>query len=372
MSGTSKKSGRRVTSVKKLNKNFGDITLNDYANSPVSAGQGRLRKAASNNGVREVRHLAVHQDDRHWDERLEELMGDIRFPAAAGDHEDEDEDQDGDVSEPEVTARRPARRRKRASGDAGLGDREYPLDVWFLISEWIRPEDVSRFACICRAALQVAASARFWFQLYRRHYRSGLAELPEALQPESMARLYGLRARVVRSLQYTYPPFVARTRAPRPFEELSEALLRRRCVLMWHQKAASSWTYYFKLKRHVVVVGRGGPAARQPDLLEMLEDVSANHEEGCKLLQVTCQDYVSVPLVLGLTLCSACVTQGQGSRSTQRLQLVFGSARACFWPGTPVMDATLAVLDLVSELRVLDWWHPLYPAAGGPQLRELD
>ncbi|XP_063218166.1 translation initiation factor IF-2 isoform X4 [Bacillus rossius redtenbacheri] len=117
MSGTSKKSGRRVTSVKKLNKNFGDITLNDYANSPVSAGQGRLRKAASNNGVREVRHLAVHQDDRHWDERLEELMGDIRFPAAAGDHEDEDEDQDGDVSEP-VPAALPQRPGGAARGPA--------------------------------------------------------------------------------------------------------------------------------------------------------------------------------------------------------------------------------------------------------------
>jgi hypothetical protein len=35
------------------------------------------------------------------------------------------------------------------------------------------------------------------------------------------------------------------------------------------------------------VLGRGTERrTRQPDLLEMLEDVSANQDEGCKILQV--------------------------------------------------------------------------------------
>jgi hypothetical protein len=63
----------------------------------------------------------------------------------------------------------PHRRKKTASvGDDDSG-MEYPIDIWFLISEHIRPEDVSTFACICKSALLVVSTAKFWFYLYRRY-----------------------------------------------------------------------------------------------------------------------------------------------------------------------------------------------------------
>lgn len=45
---------------------------------------------------------------------------------------------------------------------------DYPIDIWFLISEYILPEDVGKFAAICKTSLAVVSSAKFWFNLYKR------------------------------------------------------------------------------------------------------------------------------------------------------------------------------------------------------------
>lgn len=45
----------------------------------------------------------------------------------------------------------------------------YPIDIWFLISEHIRPEDVGVFAAICKTSSAVTSTAKFWFSLYRRY-----------------------------------------------------------------------------------------------------------------------------------------------------------------------------------------------------------
>lgn len=46
--------------------------------------------------------------------------------------------------------------------------REYPVDVWLVLSSYIRPEDVCRFALICRNAWIATCTAVFWTRLYRR------------------------------------------------------------------------------------------------------------------------------------------------------------------------------------------------------------
>lgn len=45
---------------------------------------------------------------------------------------------------------------------------DYPVDIWLLLSSYIRPEDVCRFALICRNAWTVTCTAAFWTRLYRR------------------------------------------------------------------------------------------------------------------------------------------------------------------------------------------------------------
>jgi hypothetical protein len=68
-----------------------------------------------------------------------------------------------------ILKRHPRRRKKTASESGDDVGVEYPLDIWFLISEHIRPEDVSTFARICKSALHVVSTAKFWFHLYRRY-----------------------------------------------------------------------------------------------------------------------------------------------------------------------------------------------------------
>lgn len=50
------------------------------------------------------------------------------------------------------------------SSDGG----EYPVDIWLVLASYIRPEDVCRFALICRNAWTVTCTAAFWTRLYRR------------------------------------------------------------------------------------------------------------------------------------------------------------------------------------------------------------
>jgi len=50
------------------------------------------------------------------------------------------------------------------SGDGG----EYPVDIWLMLSAYIRPEDVCRFSLICKNAWIVTCTAAFWTRLYRR------------------------------------------------------------------------------------------------------------------------------------------------------------------------------------------------------------
>lgn len=44
----------------------------------------------------------------------------------------------------------------------------YPPDIWFLIAPYIPPEDLLRFALICKDAYKVLLSIQFWKQLCQR------------------------------------------------------------------------------------------------------------------------------------------------------------------------------------------------------------
>lgn len=66
-----------------------------------------------------------------------------------------------------AVARSPAKKTVKRSRQEDDGV-QYPLDVWFLISHHIQPEDICRFACICRSSHYVVHTAQFWTNLYWR------------------------------------------------------------------------------------------------------------------------------------------------------------------------------------------------------------
>lgn len=333
-----------------FNTKFTDVTINDFANSSVS--KNRTKKS-STSVTHALKNLEI--SDKSWDETE---YDDLDFVA--------EEKEDGTLSYVMKKVELRKKRKLATLNDANRLDnncRDYPLDIWFLISEYIRPEDVGRFAGICKTSYAVVQSAKFWFYLYKRYYKS-VPSLPEHLQPECMLRHYGVRICVIRALYHMYNPFVYRLSSLTQLILHNDPrnLLRRQCTLMWYQnEKKKEWHYYFKLKENNMYMISKQKDISKPDIIEMLDDVYANVEENCRILHVKCTNFIPVPLVQGLTLNSVSLTLSQGF-THQRLQLVFGSGvRSTSSPLVDGHSSNVILLDPVINVRVLDWWHPLYP-----------
>lgn len=264
---------------------FLDITLNDFANSSVC--KTRLKKSANN--VSNV--LKKFEEEKTWEEKTEEFEGDFV----------EEVDEEGNVT---YVLRKvePRRRRKTISNSEEAHQnvgKDYPIDIWFLLSEYIRPEDVGCFAGICKTSFEVVCTAKFWFSLYRRYYIA-VPNMPEELQLESLVRKYGLRTFVIRALHFMYPPFVNKLKLiSTASEEHPDVLQKRICESLWHQKKGH-WIYYFKMRdRRSNTLQHSRTDFKTPDLLEILDDVSANPDEHCRILQVFCKDFNPIPPVIG-------------------------------------------------------------------------
>ncbi|EEZ99147.1 transmembrane protein 183 [Tribolium castaneum] len=335
-----KKSGKKHTS-----SNLADVTINDFANSSVC--KNRIKKSTAN--VNKVLQKQL-EDDKNWDEKTDDFEGNFV----------EQENEDGTISYV-IQKTEPRRRKKTVSSSEdrkyeNTGN-EYPIDIWFLISEYIRPEDVGRFAGICKASYEVVSTAKFWFSMYKRYYKN-VPNLPERLHPECLFRKYGIRTSVIRALNFMYKPFISRLKSLERLEQHPDTLKKSQCVLMWHKKTENQCLYFFKMKVNVHHHRTQKPGHR-PDLLEMLDDVFANQDESCRILQVTCKHLIPIAPVLGLTLTSAQLNLSSELRS-YKLQLWFGSEIQSCKP-LSTGGNTLIILEPVINVRVLDWWHPLYP-----------
>lgn len=266
---------------------FLDITINDFANSTVC--KNRPKKSTSN--INKVLKK-FEEEEKSWDEKSDEFEGDFV----------EQVDEEGNVTYVlQKTDTR--RRRKTISSSEDLKEnsgRDYPIDIWYLISEYIKPEDVGRFAGICKTSFEVVCSSRFWFRLYRTYYVP-TRYLPEDLQPEYLVRKYGLRTSVIRALHHMYPPFKTKLSMPYRVKRHPDILTKRLCYSMWYYKKQGRWCYCFKMREKLdnVLQHSRHTNFSQPDLLEILDDVTANPDEYCSVLQVTCTHFIHVPLVIG-------------------------------------------------------------------------
>lgn len=317
-------------------KSIADVTINDFANSTVC--KNRSKKS---NNVAIV--LKKFETEKEWDEKDDELEGD--FIAT--------ENEDGTIS---YVIRKATARPQRKSNKSECDSIEptgntYPIDIWFLISEYIQPEDVGRFAAICKGSLAVVMSAKFWFGLYKRYYVD-TANLPAELKPDYMIRRYSLRASVIRMLHYVYPLFIERRKLIK-VEDHPDVLKKMQCISVWYMRRSKHIIYYFKMQLK-------NKRMEKRDFLEALEDICINPDENCRILEITCDNYHAIPPILGLSLNHVSLTLAQGLRN-HRLQLGFGS-------GVQTTDggswSNVVVLEPVINVKVLDWWHPHYPHCG--------
>ena len=44
----------------------------------------------------------------------------------------------------------------------------YPVDLWYLLSGCVHPEDVQKFAVLCRDAYETTRKYQFWRDMYKR------------------------------------------------------------------------------------------------------------------------------------------------------------------------------------------------------------
>ncbi|KAE8738142.1 hypothetical protein FOCC_FOCC016384 [Frankliniella occidentalis] len=314
-----------------------DVSIYDYANAHVAGRRGRLSKSVAT-PISAVENLAKggREDGLRWEQRQQCL-------------------EEGDAVEDfDLKART---RALESDNDSSKPFLILPMDIWFAIGEHILPEGVKDFASICRSTQKVTNSARFWFGLYRRYYKpSNLQLLPARLKPENMT-IRGLKACVIRSLFFIYPPFVERLK-PRVGRECDlQPILRRKCINTWYTNNGKVWTYWFKLKQINVRKGRWQSlfSLDNKKLLEMEQDMATNDEKYSKVLQVSSPQYLPLPAVHGLTLKRALITVSQDMMAN-KLTLAF--------------DSQDIVVDPATSIQVLDWWHPLYPHAAHQEGRK--
>lgn len=155
---------------------------------------------------------------------------------------------------------------------------EFPEIVFYLLSKYIKPEDIGTFAKINKSAYAVTKSKAFWILQYKR-YCENHPKLPDRLRSDSL-KAYGLRQTVIRALYHTYDKFNRRIcrRDAHP-----NVLVSWVCVNVWYDRGLTYWNVYFKLKKPHML---NSQPSIEKDFIEELGRVDANPEEGAQVLMV--------------------------------------------------------------------------------------
>ncbi|XP_034550717.1 transmembrane protein 183A isoform X1 [Notolabrus celidotus] len=335
------------------------VTVADYADAdPAVVKSGRVKKAVVNAVEKEVKLLCGLEASQG---AVEEVLSSAATVTADALDSSDDLDPEEDGESESKLARKKKNKRRKESTDG----QEYPVDIWLVLSSYIRPEDVCKFALICKNAWTVTCTAAFWTRLYRRHYRID-ADLPFRLQPDSVAKMRCLRARVIRSLFHLYEPFDLRvSKIPALPESTPTALLNSKCLLFWVRKVTGTrpdalWEFNFKfLKEQVRSKNGSTKSLRMPS---RYEDVHTNADSDCYILQVTTLNFIFTPIVMGMTLTLFTINVSTDMRH-HRVRLVFQDSPLHRGKKRGDQGGTQVVLDPVQSVKLMDWWHPQYPSS---------
>ncbi|XP_069489783.1 transmembrane protein 183A isoform X2 [Ambystoma mexicanum] len=278
--------------------NTAQVTVADFANSdPAVVKSGRVRKAVANAIKKEVKSLCGLEAS------LVPVDDELTFCTVNEQCESSDDLDMAENSQEIVPSGKKKRsRRHKAPEDKNGGD--YPIDIWLMLASYIRPEDIVKFALICKNAWTVTCTAAFWMRLYRRHYHMD-ANLPVRLRPECIEKLRSLRACVIRSLYHMYEPFTSRlSKNPTIPESTPSNLANSKCMLFWCRRTVGNrqetmWEFNFKFQKQFTRFKNSHHVLRPPT---RYEEVHNNPDEDCCLLQVTTLNFIFIPIVMGMTL----------------------------------------------------------------------
>ncbi|XP_054710639.1 putative transmembrane protein 183BP [Uloborus diversus] len=321
-----------------------DVTLSDFADSPART--GRLRKSVGT-------VLKQKEDDTLW---FEKDLEDFEFS------KDTNESQ----KKPSRSKVKPEELDKRPGN-------VYPIDVWFLISGFVRPEDVKIFASICKDSYLVSRTYSFWIKMYKRFYEPQ-HHLPQRLQPECIEGSFCLKMHVVRALFHMYPLFTGPLSGHVPSSDV-HSLSNLCCTSMWRIQKNGKWIFHFKFQ--ILSSDPLTPVSYGNEIqdLWLSQDynrqncekyVNHNPYEGSKILKVSCSHFVAIPpWVMGSRLSDVRINLAHDMRR-QKLQLTFCFSTYCQATKNPASRGSgvygdVVELDSVENIAILNWWHPQYP-----------
>ncbi|XP_044139485.1 transmembrane protein 183A [Bufo gargarizans] len=328
------------------------VTVADFANSdPAVVKSGRVRKAVANAVQKEVKALCGLEASRVPSE-----------DGLSGLSENGNDESCDELEENETSFRKKKSKKQKESSPADGVD--CPIDIWLVLSSYIRPEDIVTFALICKKAWTVTCTAVFWMRLYKRHYHTS-SYLPVRLLPGCMYRLRSLRACVIRSLFHMYEPFCSRVaKNPSLPESTPNTLLNSKCLLFWCKKVETGsrpqplWEFNFKFKKLPLKQKNHCLNGLQPPA--EYKEVHFNPDQDCFLFQVTTLNFIFIPVAMGMTLTYLTINVSTDMRH-HRVRLVFQDCPVLNGKKPRGEQGVQIVLDPVHSVHLLDWWHPHYP-----------
>jgi len=233
--------------------------------------------------------------------------------------------------------------------------KHYHIDLWFLISSYIRPEDVQAFSCICRSSYLVTHTKKFWLNIYIRFVNGKSNVLPSHLKANAITTNIGLKARVVRSLYFDYEPLKSSVMQITPILEAPSNVENRICKTYWWRQVTSSkrnikiWMFYFKILPYGV---------KQSNIFKQTDLIQFNSEEDASLLRVVSPSYIKLPNPSGLCLTGVNISVSRDMRH-HKLKLIFHEYRHS--KRYINSQALNIIIEPVFDVHVLNWWHPDYP-----------
>ncbi|XP_036387334.1 transmembrane protein 183A [Megalops cyprinoides] len=337
------------------------VTVADYANAdPAIVKSGRVKKAVVNAIEKEVKLLRGLEASQG---PVQEVLSSVVSVSGEG-CDSSDELDPEDAASGIKGSRKKKNKRRKENSECSDGE-EYPIDIWLVLASYIRPEDICRFALICKNAWTVTCTAAFWTRLYRRHYNLDV-DLPLRLQPDSIGKMRCLRACVIRSLFHLYEPFSARvSKTPALPESTPTSLVNSKCLLFWVNKVIGNrpepmWEFNFKFVKQPPKFKNG--SSRGLQLPVEYTEVHTNPDSDCYLLQVTTLNFIFTSVVMGMTLTLFTINVSTDMRH-HRVRLVFQDAPVLRGKKPRSDQGTQVVLDPVHSVRLIDWWHPQYPTS---------
>ncbi|XP_043206451.1 transmembrane protein 183-like [Amphibalanus amphitrite] len=241
----------------------------------------------------------------------------------------------------------------RAERGAG---RRYPPELWYLIGRHVAPEDVARFAAICRDAYRSTLTRQFWVRLYW-HWCAPPTPLGLLAAPDFVQEQRGCRAAVVRALHRLYGPLRALRRRAADSTDTCR-LVGAQCINMGRAPAGGDfWLYCLVFRRPVSQFHQrlAPPSCRDVRLAREL--LFENADEGTTCLLVRAHGTSQLPAVFGHVVHSVSVTMTTGMQ--QKMSIVFTQTGyregGCRAPAAYL--SRVLVLAPVNSFRLVHWWH---------------